>query len=125
MAKDFMSIDRRKLELVARRGSAVIVAQVTRRTATIAAGLAPGSMKDKIRPIITGGANPLGIVMVDHPAASFILNGTKAHWIRATKPHGLLVFEVDGVTVYTKKPVWHKATPANNFLWKALEAARM
>lgn len=125
MAKDFLTIDRRKLDNLARRGSGVVVARVTRRTATIAAGLAPGSMKTKIRPIITGGANPLGIVMVDHPAASFVLNGTKAHWVKATKPHGLLVFEIGGEKVFTKKPVWIPAREANNFLMKAMTAARM
>lgn len=125
MPKEFMTIDRRKLDILTRRGSAALVANITRRTATIAEGLAPGSMKHHIRPIITGGANPLGIVMVDHPAASFVLNGTPAHWIRATKPHGLLVFEIDGETVFTKKPVWHKEQAPNNFLWKAMELARM
>lgn len=125
MAKDFLTIDRRKLDNLARRGSGVIVARITRKTATIAAGLAPGGMKDKIRPIITGGNNPLGIVMVDHPAASFVLNGTKAHWVHATKPHGLLVFTIGGETVFTKKPVWIPAKEPNNFLMKAMAAARM
>lgn len=124
MAKDFLTIDRRKLDILARRGSGVIVARVTRKTATIAAGLAPGGMKDKIRPIITGGANPLGIVMVDHPAASFVLQGTKPHDIRPRKPGGYLRFEIGGDVIYTKL-VHHPGTKANNFLWKAMVAARM
>jgi hypothetical protein len=125
MPKDFLTIDRRKLELHARRGSAAVVARITRRTAVIAASRAPGSMKDKIRPIITGGFNPLGIVMVDHPAASFVLQGTKPHWIKPKKPGGVLRFEVGGTVVFTPKPVWHPGTDPNNFLWDALVAARM
>jgi len=121
---DFLTIDRRKLDLVARRGSAILVEHITMRTAVIAATMAPGSMKEKIRPIFRGSkANPLGIVMVDHPAAHFVLNGTKAHWI-APRPGGVLRFEVDGEVVFTRKPVWHKATPPNNFLMKAMLAAR-
>lgn len=125
MPKDFLTIDPRKLQLVARRGSAVIVERVTRRTALIAASRAPGGMKDKIRPVITGGANPLGIVMVDHPAASFVLNGTKAHWVKPKKQGGVLRFEVGGEVVFTPKPVWIPAKEPNNFLWEALVAARM
>lgn len=124
MAKDFLTIDHRKLNLVARRGSAVIVSTVTRRTATIAAGMAPGGMKDKIRPIITGGANPLGIVMVDHPAASFVLTGTKPHEIRPRRPGGVLRFEIGGEVIFTKV-VHHPGTKPNNFLMKAMAAARM
>jgi len=124
MAKDFMTIDRRALGGLAARGAAAIVAEVTTRTATIARTTAPGSMKHAIRPIITGGANPLGIVMCDHPAANFVLHGTKAHWI-SPKAGGVLRFEIGGEIVFTRKPVWHKATKPNNFLLKALEAAKM
>jgi len=35
------------------------------------------------------------------------ITGTKRHIIRATKPHGLLVFPINNRTVFTKKPVNH------------------
>jgi len=124
MAKDFLTIDPKRANVLARKGSAIIVRRITEKTALIAAAKAPGSMKDKIRPVITGGGNPLGIVMVDHPAASFVLQGTKPHEIVPRKRGGVLRFEVGGVIVYTKK-VWHPGTKANNFLWEALVSARM
>lgn len=124
MAKDFLTIDRNRLNLVARRGSAVAVRRVTEKAALIARSTAPGTMKDKIRPIITGGFNPLGIVMVDHPAASFVLMGTKPHEIRPRKKNGVLRFEVGGRIVYARV-VHHPGTRPNNFLWKALQAARL
>jgi len=95
MASDFLTINPQAAGALARKGSAVIVTRVTKRTAMIAAGRAPGTMRQKIRPIITGGANPLGIVMVDHPAASFVLHGTKPHDIRPVKGK-TLKFEIGG-----------------------------
>lgn len=124
MAKDFLTIDPRRLEILQRRGSAVIVASVTRKTALHAAVLAPASMKDKIRPIITGGSNPLGIVMVDHPAASFVLTGTKRHMIYPKRKGGVLKFEIGGRTVFARY-VDHPGTKPNNFLLKALIQARL
>jgi len=42
--------------------------------------------------------------------AIYIEEGTRPHIIRATKPHGLLVFPVNGKTVFTRKPVKHPGT---------------
>lgn len=123
MAKDFLTIDRRKLELTARRGSAVKVQEITFRAAAIAAATAPGHMKEAVRPIFTGSkANPVGIIMVDHPAASFVLHGTPDHDIRA-KPGGVLRFKWKGKIAYFKK-VHHPVTKPNNFLWEAVLKAR-
>lgn len=120
---DFLTIDRQKLDLVARKGSAALVRAITLRTAQIAATTAPGSMKQKVRPIFLGTkANPVGIVMVDHPAAHFVLVGTKEHDIVA-KPGGVLRFKWKGSVVYFKK-VHHPETDANNFLLKAMLAAK-
>lgn len=119
---DFLSIDRRKLQQVAGRGSGLLVREVTTRTAAIASATAPGSMKQAIRPILSGTKNaPFGIVMVDHPAAIFVINGTKPHEIYPSKKKALR-FKIGGVVVFSKH-VSHPGTKPNNFLWKALLAA--
>jgi hypothetical protein len=118
---DFLTIDQRKLRELAGRGSGLMVRDITLRTAAIASTTAPGSMKEKIRPILSGTKNaPFGIVMVDHPAAGFVMNGTSEHDIVAKG--GALKFKWQGRTVYFKK-VHHPGTKANPFLWKAMIAA--
>lgn len=124
MPADFLTIDRNKLTQVARRGSAVLVQRLTLRTAAIAAATAPGHMGQTVRPIFKGSkANPLGIVMVDHPAASFVLNGTPRHDIYPRKPGGRLRFTVGGRIVFARM-VDHPGTKPNNFLWRAMLAAK-
>jgi len=119
---DFLSIDRRKLREVAGRGSGLVVRDVTLKTAAIAEGIAPGSMKQAIRPILSGTKNaPFGIVMVDHPAAPFVLNGTRAHEI-VPRTKKVLRFKIGSTVVYTKR-VHHPGTKPNNFLWKAMITA--
>lgn len=49
--------------------------------------------------------------------AIFIVAGTRAHEIAPTKPHGLLVWEGAGGTVFHKGPVWHDATPPDPNFW--------
>lgn len=121
---DFLTIDRNKLDLVARRGAAAKVAEITMRTAAIAAATAPGSMKQKIRPIFKGSKfNPVGIVMVDHPAAFFVMNGTAPHMIYPRKQGGVLRFTVSNRVVFARA-VSHPGTKPNPFLWRALLAAR-
>ena len=124
MAADFLTIDRTKLESMARKGSAVLVERLTLRTAMIAAATAPGHMGQTVRPIFKGSkANPLGIVMVDHPAASFVLYGTQPHDIFPKRQGGTLRFTVGSRVVFAKH-VSHPGTKPNNFLWKAMLAAK-
>lgn len=124
MPADFLTIDRNKLTQVARQGSAVLVQRLTLRTAAIAAATAPGHMGQTVRPIIKGSkANPLGIVMVDHPAASYVMNGTKPHDIYPRKSNGVLRFTAGGRIVFTRH-VSHPGTQPNPFLWRALLAAK-
>lgn len=119
---DFLTIDRRRLDNLARQGSFLLVQKLTLRTAAIAMLTAPGSMKEKIRPIIKGSkANPLGIVMVDHPAAGFVMNGTKRHDILPVKAK-VLRFKIGNTVVYAKR-VDHPGTKPNPFLYKAMLAA--
>lgn len=121
---DFLTIDRNKLDLVARKGSAAIVQRITLRTAAIAAATAPGHMGQTVRPIFKGSlANPVGIVMVDHPAAMYVLQGTNPHDIFPRKPNGRLRFTVGGRIVFARH-VSHPGTKPNNFLWRAMLAAK-
>lgn len=119
---DFLSIDRRKLRDLGGRGSGLMVREITTRAAAIASTTAPGSMKQKVRPIISGSKNnPFGIIMVDHPAATFVINGTKPHDI-FPKNKKVLRFTVGNTVIYSKK-VSHPGTKPNNFLWKAVLTA--
>lgn len=116
---DFLSIDQRRLRELAGRGSGLKVREITVKTAAIASAIAPGSMKQAIRPIVSGTKNaPFGIVMVDHPAAGFVLNGTKAHPIFPSRKK-VLRFTVGGKVVYAKR-VDHPGTKPNNFLMKSM-----
>lgn len=116
---EFLTIDRRKLQQVAGRGAGTKVVAITTKTAALAATLAPGSMKQAIRPIISGTKNaPFGIVMVDHPAAPYVLNGTKPHVI-LPRNKKVLRFTVGGNVVYARR-VDHPGTKPNNFLMKAM-----
>jgi hypothetical protein len=120
----FLTISPQQAGALARRGSAVIVARVTERTAMRAAALAPGKMKGAVRPIITGGSNPLGIVMVDHPATHYVLYGTRPHKIYPKRKGGVLRFSVGGQIVFARY-VSHPGTKPNNFLLKALMESRI
>lgn len=124
MGADFLTIDRNRAGALARQGSYELVRRLTLRTALFAAAAAPGHMGQTVRPIIKGSkANPVGIVMVDHPAASFVLNGTPRHDIYPRKPGGRLRFTVGGRIVFARV-VDHPGTKPNNFLWRAMLAAK-
>jgi len=129
MAQGFLTINPTAARQLAQRGAMISVAQVTERVAVTARILAPGSMKTHIRPIVSATAGGLGIVVCDHPAASFILTGTKPHIIRARKRGKYLKFQVNGGPDIFVGPspgrfVRHPGTKANNFLFKALEASK-
>ncbi len=124
MGSDFLTINPAAAGALAREGAAVLVAKITLDTAAHARMIAPGTMKEKIRPIVTGRGSPLGIVMVDHPAALFVLTGTAAHDI-FPKNKSVLRFKPRGSNsyVFTRK-VHHPGYKGDNFLWKALMQAR-
>jgi hypothetical protein len=125
MPGDFLTINPQAAGALARRGSAEIVRAVTLRTAALAASLAPGHMGSTIRPILKGTkSSPLGIVMVDHPAAMYVLNGTRPHMIYPRRSGGALRFTSGGRIVFSKY-VSHPGTKPNNFLMKALLEARL
>jgi hypothetical protein len=121
MPADFVTVDPRRAELLARRASKVLVIQTTERVAMAARAMAPGSMKLKIRAIPSSG---IGLVISDHPATTFVIYKTKPHWISARKPGGKLRFKYNGEFIYPRK-VWHPGNQhPNNFLLKALEASK-
>lgn len=118
---DFLTINPTAAERLAVESSIPYTAQKTDQVAMIARTLAPGSMKEKIRPVTLPGASPIGLVIVDHPAAIFVLHGTKAHKIYPKKPGGVLVFSPRGGSSRVfARIVDHPGTKANNFLEKAL-----
>ena len=127
----FMTINPRQAGALARRGAALQVERITKATAVRAAAIAPGSMKEKVRPIITGGSNPLGIVMVDHPAAHYVLFGTKGPYPIFPKKNkgkgekgGVLRFTINGTVVYVRYVTKHPGIKANNVLMKAMMEVR-
>lgn len=123
MAKDFMTINPQAAGALARRSAGPMVAVITLKAAAHARIEAPGTMKQHIRPIINQSVSaPLGIVMCDHPATSFVINGTKPHDIRP-RTRKVLRFESRSGTVYARV-VHHPGTKPNNFLMRALLAAR-
>lgn len=129
MAQDFVVVDPRKAELLARRASVDLVITTTEKVAAAARVLAPGTMKEKIRAVPSAG---LGLVISDHPATMFVIYKTKPHVIKARKVGGYLKFSSSpGATDYTfvgpspRRYVNHPGNQhPNNFLMKALEAAK-
>jgi hypothetical protein len=66
---------------------------------------------------------PVGTITVRHPAALFVVNGTRPHIIRPRRPEGVLRFTVNGRVVYARY-VNHPGTRPNRFLLEALREAR-
>jgi len=122
MPGDFLTINPAVARRFAEKSSTAYVNRLTERVAVHARLLAPGSMKEKIRVIPAGGINPIGIIVSDHPATVFVIDGTKPHDIRA-KPGGVLVFvpKGGGNKIFAKL-VHHPGTKPNNFLLKALRS---
>lgn len=118
---DFITINPSKLNGLRGKASAALVVQTTERVAMAARAMAPGSMKSRIRSIPSSG---LGIVISDHPATTFVIYKTRPHEIKAKKPGGKLRFKINGEVIYRRK-VWHPGNQhPNNFLLKALTAAK-
>ncbi|MCX4550611.1 MULTISPECIES: hypothetical protein [unclassified Streptomyces] len=105
--------------VVARR-----LAERTARTARIAEREAPGSMGRYISWKVQPGPRGLqGVIVCDHPAVRYVLDGTRPHIIRPRKKGGVLRFEARGRVVYSAY-VRHPGTRANDFLGRALRAGR-
>jgi hypothetical protein len=122
MAKDFVTVDPRLARKLAERASAEMVVLTTNRVAAIARITAPGSMKTKIRVVITPTAGGMGMIISEHPATTFVIHGTKPHVIVARRKK-MLKFKVNGKDVFARR-VNHPGNQPNNFLLKAMLAAR-
>lgn len=86
--------------------------------------LAPKGMRDGITAAVV--ETPAGTevqITSTHPATLFVINGTRPHEIRPVRAK-VLRFNVGGATVYARV-VRHPGTKANDFLGKALLAARI
>lgn len=104
--------------LVARR-----LAARTERVARIAEQEAPGTMGRYISWKVQEGPGGLqGVIICDHPATRFVLDGTRPHIIRPRRKKALR-FEISGREVFAAY-VRHPGTRANNFLGRALRQGR-
>lgn len=100
------------------------LAERTRRTAQIAEREAPGSMGRYVSWKVVDGPRGLqGVIVCDHPATRFVLDGTRSHLIRPRKKGGVLRFEVRGRVVYSAY-ARHPGTRPNNFLARALREGK-
>jgi hypothetical protein len=94
-----------------------------RRVARRSRQLAPGTMKRKITTSIDTGHVRVNL---DHPAALFVLKGTRRHDIRKGKVwrgRKVLRFQMGGRTVFARW-VKHPGNKPNNFLARALRETR-
>ncbi|MEU0059072.1 hypothetical protein [Streptomyces sp. NPDC006334] len=100
------------------------ISQRTERVARIAESEAPGRMGRYISWKVVEAPRGLeGVIVCDHPAVRFVLDGTRPHLIRPRRRNGVLRFEVDGQVVFTRL-VRHPGTRANPFLQRALRLGR-
>ncbi|MET7809746.1 hypothetical protein ABZT26_02665 [Streptomyces sp. NPDC005395] len=95
----------------------------TERVARIAADEAPGSMGDYISwKVVEAPRGLQGVIVCDHPAVKFVLDGTRPHVIRPRRVQALR-FPYRGRTVFAAV-VHHPGTRANNFMARALRQGR-
>ncbi|MGA5497698.1 hypothetical protein ACPCSP_25375 [Streptomyces cinereoruber] len=99
------------------------LAQRTERTADIAQREAPGRMGRYITWKVEEGPRGLqGVIVCDHPATRYVLDGTRPHIIRPRRKKALR-FEVRGREVFAAY-VRHPGTKPNDFLGRALRQGR-
>ncbi|MFJ8143275.1 hypothetical protein [Streptomyces sp. NPDC096013] len=100
------------------------ISQRTERVARIAEAEAPGSMGRYVSWKVQEGPRGLeGVIVCDHPAVRYVLDGTRPHLIRPRRRNGVLRFVVDGQVVYSAY-ARHPGTRPNNFLARALRLGR-
>lgn len=120
------SLNRSRIERMLRLPGGMVYRNMERRVRRVEAEAirgAPGSMKQRIRVQIqrAPGGEFRGVVKVEHPAAIFVVNGTRPHLIRPVRA-SVLRFTVSGQVVYARL-VRHPGNKPNDFLRKALRAA--
>lgn len=119
-------IERNRVERVLGVSGGIVARFLQRRARRVEAEarrLAPGSMGRGITSRIEGsGRNLSAVITSTHPATRYVINGTRPHPIRPRNAKALR-FRVGGRVVYAKY-VNHPGTKPNDFLTKALRAAR-
>ena len=121
------NLDRTRVQRMLRLPGGMVYRNMERRVRRVEAEAirrAPGSMGRTIRAQIRPGPGGefQGVIRVSHPAAIYVVNGTRAHQIRPRTPGGVLRFTVEGRVVYARL-VNHPGTKPNSFLKDALRAA--
>lgn len=121
---EFLTVSPTAAERLARSSTPDIVRRKTTAVAGVARMIAPGTMKQKIRTINSGrGAVAIGIVVCDHPAAVYVIHGTKPHIIRP-RTKTVLSFTSRGGGKVFAKIVHHPGTKPNDFMTRALVLSR-
>lgn len=116
-----VKIDQAAVARLARPGGIVRndLEKRARKVAKAARAGAPGSMKRKIKTDTSSGHVR---VECTHPAAIFVIKGTRRHIIRPRHKQ-VLKFKIGGRTVFAKV-VNHPGTKPNDFMVRALRQAR-
>jgi hypothetical protein len=120
------SLDRSRIERMLRLPGGLVYRNMERRVRRVEAEAirrAPGSMGHTIRAQIRRGPGGdfQGVINVRHPAALYVIGGTRPHVIRPVRARALR-FTIGGQVVYAKA-VMHPGTKPNDFLRQALRAA--
>ena len=119
-------LDRSRVERMLRLPGGLVYRNMERRVRRVEAEAkrrAPGGMGDTIRAQIQRGPGGdfRGVINVRHPAALYVVHGTRPHIIRPVRAKALR-FTVGGQVVYARV-VHHPGTKPNDFLRQALRAA--
>jgi len=126
-AKVNVKVDQAAIKRMGTRKGGYVLDDMERRRRNVtrkARQLAPPGMRKYVKGgLITRGGRQVLTVDNTHPAAIFVVKGTKPHLIRPKKKGGVLVFNSKGVKVFTKL-VHHPGQKPNNFMTRALREAK-
>jgi hypothetical protein len=120
-------IDNAAVRKLGNRRGGPVMSDMERRRRNVtrkARSLAPPGM----RPYIKGGVivrSGKQVLTVDntHPAAIFVIKGTRPHLIKPKRAGGVLAFTVKGTKVFTRV-VHHPGNKPNDFMAVALRTAK-
>jgi hypothetical protein len=121
------NLDRTRIERMLRLPGGLVYRNMERRVQRVEAEArrrAPGGMGRTIRAQIRRGSGGdfQGVISVNHPAALWVIGGTRPHRIQPRRPGGVLRFTTGGQVVYAKA-VFHPGNKPNDFLVQSLRAA--
>ncbi len=121
-----VQIDPSRIARLVRLPGGIVDRDLRRRADLVASRArqsAPGSMKNAISVDLVGsGRQRRAEVVLNHPAAVFVVHGTQPHVIRPRRARALR-FTSGGRVVFASR-VNHPGNRPNPFLLRALEAAR-